>query len=92
MVVGYLHELKPMDMHAWYEAHVGGRCYTFDATQKEPHGGRISLAYGRDAADVRLATQFGGSILTEMHIWVNGGSGTSGFSMDHRGDNNAPNP
>jgi transglutaminase-like putative cysteine protease len=72
MVVGYLHALKPMDMHAWYEAYVGRRWYTFDATQKEPRGGRISVAYGRDAADVPLATQFGGSILTKIHVWVNG--------------------
>src|SRR5258707_9653827 len=25
MVVGYLYQLKPMDMHAWFEAFVGGR-------------------------------------------------------------------
>jgi transglutaminase-like putative cysteine protease len=53
MVVGYLHRLQPpMDQHAWFEAFVGGRWYPFDATQKEPRGGRIVLAYGRDAADV----------------------------------------
>jgi transglutaminase-like putative cysteine protease len=28
MVVGWLHELDPMDMHAWFEAFVGGRWYT----------------------------------------------------------------
>lgn len=33
MVVGYLHGLKPMDFHAWFEAYVGGRWYTFDPTQ-----------------------------------------------------------
>src|SRR5207244_3190617 len=31
MVVGYLYELKPMDLHAWFEAFVAGRWYTFDA-------------------------------------------------------------
>ena len=25
MVVGYLYQLEPMDLHAWYEAFVGGR-------------------------------------------------------------------
>jgi transglutaminase-like putative cysteine protease len=60
MVVGYLHRLQPpMDQHAWFEAFVGGRWYTFDATQKEPRGGRIVLAYGRDAADVAITTPFG---------------------------------
>ena len=59
MVVGYLYGLEPMDLHAWFEAFVGGRWYTFDATQSEPRGGRIVIAYGRDAADVALTTPFG---------------------------------
>ncbi|MBW4520099.1 MAG: transglutaminase family protein [Scytolyngbya sp. HA4215-MV1] len=70
MVVGYLYQLKPMDLHAWFEAFVGGRWYTFDATQPEPRGNRIAIAYGRDAADVALATQFGPITLTEMKVWV----------------------
>ncbi len=59
MVVGYLHGLQPMDFHAWFEAYVGGRWYTFDATQSQPRGGRVTVAYGRDAADVAIFTQFG---------------------------------
>ena len=59
MVVGYLHELEPMDFHAWFEAYVGGRWYTFDATQPHPAGGRVTVAYGRDAADVAIFNQFG---------------------------------
>jgi transglutaminase-like putative cysteine protease len=59
MVVGYLHGLEPMDFHAWFEAYVGGRWYTFDATQPRPRGGRVTVAYGRDAADVAIFNQFG---------------------------------
>ena len=59
MVVGYLHGLKPMDQHAWFEAFVGGRWYTFDATQHAPRGGRIVLAYGHDAADVAFISDYG---------------------------------
>jgi transglutaminase-like putative cysteine protease len=70
MVVGYLHELKPMDMHAWFEAFVGGRWYTFDPTQAQARGGRIAVAVGRDATDVALLTQFGPAVLTEMRVWV----------------------
>ena len=70
MVTGYLHQLKPMDMHAWFEAFVGGRWYTFDATQEEPRGGRIIVAYGRDASDVAFAMEFGPVSLLEMRVWV----------------------
>ena len=70
MVVGYLHLLNPMDLHAWFEAFIDGRWYTFDATQKEPRGNRIVVAYGRDAADVALATQYGAMTLQEMRVWV----------------------
>ena len=59
MVVGYLHKLDPMDLHAWFEAFVGGRWYTFDATQDVPRGGRIVVAYGRDAADVAFLSNYG---------------------------------
>ena len=70
MVVGYLYQLDPMDLHAWFEAFVGDRWYTFDATQSEPRGDRIAIAYGRDAADVALANQFSLLTLTEMQVWV----------------------
>ena len=70
LVVGYLHQLDPMDLHAWFEAFVGGRWYTFDATQAQPRGGRIAIAYGRDAADVALATQFGPATIAQMQVDV----------------------
>ena len=71
MVVGYLYQLDPMDLHAWFEAYVGDRWFTFDATQAEPRGNRIAIAYGRDAADVALATQYGPLTLKTMQVWVN---------------------
>ncbi|TWT48196.1 Transglutaminase-like superfamily protein [Thalassoglobus neptunius] len=71
MVVGYLEALQPMDLHAWFEAFVGGRWYTFDATQSNLHGGRVAIAYGRDAADVAIYTQFGTPIdLLSMNVRV----------------------
>jgi transglutaminase-like putative cysteine protease len=70
MVVGYLYRLDPMDLHAWFEAFIDGRWYAFDATQDEPRGGRIAVAYGRDAADVALITQFGPIKTEDMHVWV----------------------
>ncbi|PPD34455.1 MAG: cysteine protease [Methylomonas sp.] len=71
MVVGYLHGLSPMDFHAWFEAYVGGRWYTFDPTQQEPRGGRVIVAYGHDAADVAIFTQFGPPLYpTHMSVSV----------------------
>jgi len=71
LVVGYLYGLEPMDLHAWFEAYVGGRWYTFDATQAQLHGGYVAIGYGRDAADVAIYNQFGPSVYpTTQHIQV----------------------
>lgn len=71
MVVGYLQTLQPMDMHAWFEAYVGGRWYTFDPTQDDLQGTRVAIAYGRDAADVAVYTQFGEPVdLLRMEVSV----------------------
>jgi transglutaminase-like putative cysteine protease len=70
LVVGYLYQLDPMDMHAWFEAFVGGRWYTFDATQDAPRGGRIVVAYGRDAADVAFISNYGPLEMGEMVVTV----------------------
>lgn len=71
MVVGYLEGLQPMDLHAWFEACVGGRWYTFDPTQESLRGGRVAIAYGRDAADVAIYTQFGDPVpLLRMEVKV----------------------
>ncbi len=59
LVVGYMYGLEPMDLHAWFEAYVGGRWYTFDATQAELRSGYVVIGYGRDAADVAIYNQFG---------------------------------
>ncbi len=59
MVTGYLHGLAPMDLHAWFEAWVGGRWYAFDPIESTLRGGRVAIAYGRDAADVAIFHQFG---------------------------------
>ncbi len=70
MVVGYLYELDPMDLHAWFEAYVGDRWYTFDATQSEPKGNRLAVAYGRDAADVAFASYFGAVNFKSLQVQV----------------------
>lgn len=70
MVVGFLYQLYPMDLHAWFEAYIGGRWFTFDATESMTRGNRIVVAYGRDAADVALATMFGRFTMLNMQVNV----------------------
>ena len=70
MVVGFLHQLWPMDLHAWFEAFIGGRWFTFDATDEYTRGNRIVVGYGRDAADVALATLFGPFTMLNMCVTV----------------------
>ncbi|KEA63792.1 Transglutaminase-like enzyme [Marinobacterium lacunae] len=71
MVVGYLEGLEPMDLHAWFEAYVGNRWYTFDPTCSDLKGGRVAIAFGRDAADVAIYTQFGDPVeLLDMRVNV----------------------
>ncbi len=70
MVSGFLYQLDPMDLHAWFEAFVGGRWYTVDATQNQPRGNRIILAYGRDAADIAQLSEYGNLEMKGMHVQV----------------------
>ena len=48
-----------MDLPAWFVVYVGGRWYMFDPMEKVIRGGRIAVAYRRDAADVAVYHQFG---------------------------------
>lgn len=68
MVVGYLYNLEPMDLHAWFEAFVGGRWYTFDAVPTGPKGGYVALGFGRDAADVAVYNQFGPAVYPTSQV------------------------
>lgn len=71
MVVGYLYKIAPMDLHAWFEAYVGGRWYTFDAVAKDNKTGYVSIGYGRDAADVAIYNQFGPTVFpVSQHVDV----------------------
>ena len=71
MVVGYLHELEPMDIHAWFEAYVGGQWWTFDPAVEEQTAPRIAIARGRDATDVAIYNQYGPLLLpSDMRVWV----------------------
>jgi transglutaminase-like putative cysteine protease len=73
---GYLGDIAveppdvPMDFHAWFEAYLGGRWYTFDARHNVPRIGRVKIAHGRDAVDVALSTAYGSAALNSMVVWA----------------------
>jgi transglutaminase-like putative cysteine protease len=52
--------LGPPDFHAYVEVYLGGRWVIFDPSGTAVPMGFVRLATGRDAADVALATIFGG--------------------------------
>ena len=68
MVTGYISKLNFMDIHAWFEAFIGGQWHTFDAVQAQTEGYRIVLGYGRDAADVAMVTQYGNAFLQSLDV------------------------
>ena len=73
---GYLPDIDveppdtPMDFHAWFEAFLGGRWYTFDARHNRPRVGRVVVGRGRDAVDVALTTSYGATTLKQMIVWA----------------------
>ena len=71
---GYLPDMDvppdpaPMDFAAWMEVWLGDRWWTFDPRNNDRRKGRVVIARGRDAADVAVATTFGGPVLESMIV------------------------
>ncbi len=71
---GYLPDLDvpadpaPMDFAAWMEVWLGDRWWTFDPRNNARRKGRVVIGRGRDAADVAVATTFGGPLLESMTV------------------------
>jgi transglutaminase-like putative cysteine protease len=59
---------EPMDFAAWMEVWLGGRWWTFDPRNDARRVGRVVVGRGRDAADVAMATTFGGPVLEAMTV------------------------
>jgi transglutaminase-like putative cysteine protease len=58
----------PMDFAAWMEVWLGDRWWTFDPRNNVRRKGRVVIGRGRDAADVAMATTFGGPVLESMVV------------------------
>lgn len=71
LVVGYVRGLEPMDVHAWFEAYVGGAWHLVDPAGAQASGPRVTIAHGRDATDVAIYNQYGPPLLPyDMRVSV----------------------
>ena len=68
--IGVPPDPAPMDYNAWFEAFLDGGWFIFDARHNKPRIGRITVARGRDAADVALTTSFGPHALKSFKVWT----------------------
>ncbi|WP_422099802.1 transglutaminase-like domain-containing protein [Variovorax sp.] len=73
-VTGYLGDIgvppvrSPMDFSAWFEVYLGDRWHTFDARHNQRRIGRVTVARGRDAADVPITMMFGAHTLARFDV------------------------
>lgn len=71
---GYLPDMdvvpdpSPMDFHAWVEVYLGDRWWVFDPRHNRRRKGRVTVAVGRDAADVAMVTTWGGPWMQLMTV------------------------
>ncbi|MGO8670951.1 MAG: transglutaminase-like domain-containing protein [Capsulimonadaceae bacterium] len=56
---GYCLDLKPQDLHAYYEAYVNGVWVPFDATSEQPRPALVRIGFGYDASSCAWATLYG---------------------------------
>ncbi len=68
--IGVPPDPAPMDYNAWFEVFLDGRWFIFDARHNMPRIGRITVARGRDATDIPLATSFGAHTLKTFKVWT----------------------
>lgn len=82
-VFGYMPDLgvpephRLMDFHAWFEAYLGDRWWTFDARFNEPRIGRVPVGLGRDAVDVAMVTSYGPAAFRSMEVWADETAGAA---------------
>lgn len=60
----------PMDFAGAIEVYLGGAWHAFDPRNNARRIGRLTIARGRDAADVAISTSFGRSDLVSFQVWT----------------------
>lgn len=67
----YAYALNPPDLHACFEAYVGGKWLFFDPTKLSVPNGLVKIANGKDASEVAVASFFGEVNCTYMKVDCN---------------------
>jgi transglutaminase-like putative cysteine protease len=73
---GYLGDIgvpvvdAPMDFAGSMEVYLGGAWHVFDPRNNARRIGRLTIARGRDAADVAITTTFGPAWLQSFKVWT----------------------
>lgn len=65
---GYACQLFPPDIHACFEAYIGGNWLIFDPSRLCPINGFVKIANGIDASEAAIASFFGETFCTRMNI------------------------
>ena len=71
---GYTVGPEPPDFHGDVQVDLGGDWHDVDATSEEARPALVPIAFGRDAADVAIATLWGRNMLIEQSVEVRTGS------------------
>jgi transglutaminase-like putative cysteine protease len=75
-ITGYLGDIgvaavdSPMDFAGSIEVYLGGGWHSFDPRNNARRIGRLTIARGRDAADVAISTSFGQADLKRFRVWT----------------------
>ena len=83
--IGYLDPGSPMDFHAYAEAYIDSRWFTFDPRYNVPRIGRVTVARGLDAVNGAFATIYGAATLNYFEVWayqIRAGTVTVGAPID----------
>lgn len=67
-LTAYAYHLNPPDIHACFEAYIGGNWIIFDATKLVPINGLVKIANGKDATEAAVASFFGNTNCTFMNV------------------------
>lgn len=65
---GYASNLNPPDIHACFEAYLGGQWINFDATHLSEKNGLVKISNGKDASEIAVATYYGQTNCTYMNV------------------------